>query len=193
LPRHSELTVSVKAALGRKKVCSQCGAEKCLRAFRVRVKGDSLYVDATCNTCVCRRQRRSLRLQFLEEFGCTCSCCGETHPDLLSLEHIRGNVDKIKAAYRKASYYLYAAAKRDNWDRSKYECLCMSCNWAKGIYGICPHRSGVSAEQSLEKLRREAERFFDVPTVVKNREAGYFNSGFDGRRPKQVALVKRSA
>ena len=187
--KNTDLSVSMKTALNRAKACSQCGVEKSVSAFRVREKGDHLYIDGTCNTCVCRRQRRSLRLQFLEEFGCKCSCCGETHPDLLSLEHIRGNVDKIKAVYRKASFYLYYRAKRENWDRSKYECLCMSCNWAKGIYGVCPHRSGVSAEETLGKLRREAERFHDVPTVIKNREAGYFKAGFDSRRQSQKEVA----
>ena len=54
------------------------------------------------------------------------------------------------------SHQLYAQAKREGWPKDKYELLCMSCNFASGQYGECPHRSGQTTEIVLQRLRKEA-------------------------------------
>jgi hypothetical protein len=110
------------------------------------------YYDAACRQCAGKKQRAKLRLEFLKEFGGKCSCCGETHPLFLTLEHINGQDHKAS----KATHFQLQIAKREKWDKKKYECLCIACNWAKGIFGQCPHRSGVTPEQTYKSLERDA-------------------------------------
>jgi hypothetical protein len=113
------------------KICIKCRREKPIAMF-----GDKEWMIAgrqMCNSCGAMRMHDRLRLEFLDEFGCKCSCCGETHPYFLTLEHIESQhykKNKIKT-YRAAEI---RKAKREGWDRTKWDCLCIACNFAKGLY-----------------------------------------------------------
>jgi hypothetical protein len=61
------------------------------------------------------------------------------------------------------SFSFLAEAKKESWDKSKYECLCYNCNCSKGRYGQCPHRSGVTREDALRKLK-ESSAYLRQPT-----------------------------
>ena len=67
-----------------------------------------------------------------------CACCGESHIEFLSIDHIKGggNRARKKDNTQKLIYlWLYKKNYPDG-----YQVLCRNCNWAKGIYGVCPHR-----------------------------------------------------
>jgi hypothetical protein len=74
---------------------------------------------------------------FLDVYGHTCSCCGESNEDFLTVEHREGGgtIDR-----RKNGTYgiMRRAAKEQNFD--KYSTLCMNCNHAKGRHGYCSHQ-----------------------------------------------------
>jgi len=142
-------------------ICKLCNEEKPVENFH-RVNGKvRKYI---CYPCRGKRERAQLKLEMLEAFGWECNCCGENHPLLLTLEHknrLGGNATGLK------SHQLYAQAKREGWDRTKYEMLCFNCNCAAGHYGVCPHRGGITAEVAIIKLRKEATlvaRAYGPPT-----------------------------
>lgn len=72
-----------------------------------------------------------------------CACCGETIYEFLTIDHI----DNKGAEHRKkigisggASFYIWL--KHNGYPKG-FQILCLNCNWAKGIYGICPHQRGL--------------------------------------------------
>jgi hypothetical protein len=113
---------------------------------------------------------------MISALGGKCNCCGENHPCFLTLEHI------IPVGHRKQTrqcLQLLRDARRENWDRTKYELLCLSCNAANSHFGQCPHRSGVTAEQELERLRRLAGNKIGYSH---RKTSGEFKPGPDERR-----------
>src|SRR5271156_2988917 len=126
------------------KICICCEREKTVEKFRLTKE----WRGRMCSACIATRQRAQLRLELFAAFDWKCSCCGEGHPQFLSLEHIHGvgsgNSYRHKIGLKsKQSYLQIYQAKRENWDKTKYELLCMNCNFAKGHFGQCPHRSGI--------------------------------------------------
>lgn len=82
---------------------------------------------------------RELKLATIQHYSHgtnKCGCCGESHFEFLSLDHINGGGHK----HRKSLKYknLYRHLKQNNWPDG-YRILCMNCNFAIGKYGDCPH------------------------------------------------------
>lgn len=71
---------------------------------------------------------------FLEMYGESCSCCGETIFDFLTIEHKQGQM-KIN---RRTGLVAYRDAVKE-YRPDLYEVLCWNCNCAKGKLGYCPH------------------------------------------------------
>lgn len=132
------------------KTCRRCGKDKPLSAYH---KGGSGKLKPTCHSCYNASYCNSLKLEVFSSLGGKCSCCGIDHPYFLSLEHVegigKGNRDG------KNVQQLYEEAKRSGYDKTKFELLCMNCNWAKGLFGECPHKSGITKEQAYFKLVAE--------------------------------------
>lgn len=81
-------------------------------------------------------QNTKARTNFIEMYGGKCSCCGENRVEFLTLEHVHGQVGKR----REVSYTAYRKAVA-KYDPSKYDLLCMNCNFSRGKYGYCPHEN----------------------------------------------------
>lgn len=81
---------------------------------------------------------KETKLKFLDMYGNACVCCGETIPDLLTIEHKLGQIRKTKetgtVAYRKAI---------QKYSPDLYEILCWNCNCARGQLGYCPHNPTI--------------------------------------------------
>src|SRR2546427_2247060 len=90
---------------------------------------------------------------MLEAFGWKCNCCGEDNPLFLTLEH-KNHLGQLATGLK--SYQLVAQARNEGWPKDKYEMLCMSCNFAAGHWGECPHRSGKTTEIVLAELKKQA-------------------------------------
>jgi hypothetical protein len=179
------------------KVCFQCGIEKPLTAF-----GRSGYKDANgnvkyrhnrCKPCLDRKERVKARLALFESFGCKCQCCGETHPDFLTLEHIGGLGGKErrnrKTNRRITTQEIYHARKH-GFDPEFYSLLCMNCNFARGHWGKCPHETGVTPEQAIAKMRDQAKLPGHQFRDKSKSKAGWFKPGFDGRRGHEQETVQ---
>lgn len=141
--------------------CARCGEWKDEKKFQ-RSWGNA-YKN-TCKACNGKRERARLKLAMFDALGQCCNCCGETHPDFLSLDHINNEGSSFRASKRERilgdktkSYWneqqIYRLAIREGWPKDKYQVLCMSCNFAKGHFGVCPHQSGKTVAQRMEELR----------------------------------------
>lgn len=80
----------------------------------------------------------------MSHYGTICQCCGESHIEFLTLDHIEQN----GAEYRKnmasshtcTGYYFYLWLRRNNYPQNLgLQVLCANCNTAKGACNKCPH------------------------------------------------------
>lgn len=79
-----------------------------------------------------------LRKTVLDHYGGKCTCCGETEPHFLCIDHINGGGSqhrKIIGGGKSTYKWLIA----NNYPEG-FQVLCHNCNMAKGFYGICPHK-----------------------------------------------------
>jgi hypothetical protein len=103
--------------------------------------------------CYCRRcfneksrqvntsERRRLRSEILTHYGrngrLECCCCGESHEEFLTLDHVNGGGGDDRNRYPATT--LFRRLRRLGYP-SGYQTLCMNCNFSLGIRGYCPHR-----------------------------------------------------
>lgn len=148
------------------KRCPDCGASKPIDAFGVaRSKRDGRF-----SYCVdCRRARNNVRsaamreelrerqrdrrayvrLYVLFEYGGRCECCGETEPKLLAIDHINGG-GKHHRNNSDVGRHVAAWLARNGFPDG-FRVLCHNCNFARGIFGGCPH----DANHSLPNTRNQ--------------------------------------
>jgi hypothetical protein len=98
----------------------------------------------------CKLQQREytqkLRLQILVHYGGNppkCACCGEPEPKFLTIDHINGGGSKHRRGPKapfKCSTLYYRWIIKNNYPNI-FQILCMNCNFAKGMYGKCPHQT----------------------------------------------------
>ena len=82
-----------------------------------------------------RKKYARVRLEVLAMLGGRCTCCGETEPVFLALDHIDGLGDHE----RLTGLDLYYRIRRDPEYRALFQVLCHNCNHAKE-QGGCPHQ-----------------------------------------------------
>lgn len=84
-----------------------------------------------------RIKERRVHDKVIELLGNKCCYCGVTEHVFLTVDHINND----GAAHRKnARHMLYREILKDPDALGKYQCMCMNCNWAKRVLGICPHQ-----------------------------------------------------
>lgn len=155
------------------KLCPSCATSKPMDAFGVATsKRDGRF----CYCIECRRAKDSarvalirdelrrrqrdrkvyIRLYVLFEYGGRCACCGETEPKMLAIDHIEGGGKKHRNSRdvgRNIATWLVRNGLPDG-----FRVLCHNCNFARGIFGGCPHESG----HSLPTVRNAgSQRNFD--------------------------------
>ncbi len=86
-----------------------------------------------------RERYRAIRKQFLDMHNHTCRCCGETHDEFLTLDHVNGDGAKERGGNKNGPCRAYRAAIDAGPNSPDYRCLCCNCNFAIGRYGYCPH------------------------------------------------------
>lgn len=93
-----------------------------------------------------KRRYEALRDQIFAAYGAVCSCCGEHRRRFLTLEHKRQDGKQHRA--RRPGNGVYLDVVREGFPKSKYDVLCLNCNWARR-FGPCPHemeRQGIVEE-----------------------------------------------
>lgn len=95
-----------------------------------------------------RLKRARQRAELLAAYGGKCSCCGESEPAFLNIDHIYGGGSKERSEKKNT---LTRQVRMEGYPRDKYRLLCANCNFGTYINkGICPHqvteRAGYLAE-----------------------------------------------
>jgi hypothetical protein len=86
-----------------------------------------------------RVYRAALRAEFLKEYGGRCSCCGETEPLFLQLDHVKNDGARHRKE-QKTGAKILMEIKKLGWPKDYYRLLCANCNIGRHLNGgTCPH------------------------------------------------------
>lgn len=109
-------------------------------AERIRVRA-SRYYEQHRTIILTKKQEadRRLKQELVTAYGGKCVCCGESHIEFLTIDHIRGDGAEHRARCGKGRK-IYADIKQQGFPKDKYRCLCFNCNIVLGFYGYCPHK-----------------------------------------------------
>lgn len=80
------------------------------------------------------------KIKCINAYGGKCVCCGESHWQFLSIDHINGGGREHRRQLGGHAYF-YEWLKRHGYPKDNYRCLCYNCNQCFGIYGYCPHNT----------------------------------------------------
>lgn len=89
---------------------------------------------------------RKIKKVLFEGYDNKCSCCAESEPKFLSIDHVNndGNIERGSRKNPKSGSYginLYKKIIEQNFP-TRYQLLCMNCNFGKRMNnGICPHKT----------------------------------------------------
>ena len=74
-------------------------------------------------------------------YGNECTCCGESEPAFLSIDHIDndGAEHRREQGTKGSGTWLYLWLIRNNFPTG-FQILCWNCQWGKQLLGICPHK-----------------------------------------------------
>jgi hypothetical protein len=90
---------------------------------------------------------RKLKSGIIEAYGGKCSCCGESHFEFLTIDHVMGGGLKhrrqLTGGGRRAGSILYWWLKKNGYPEG-FRVLCMNCNLSFGLYGYCPHQQAAA-------------------------------------------------
>ena len=97
-----------------------------------------------------RVRRRQLRLDAFDAYGgAHCACCGESHVEFLTIDHIDGSGAEHRKELLKergwnvdsrsmSGSHTYWWLKQNDYPEG-FRVLCFNCNSSLGHYGYCPH------------------------------------------------------
>lgn len=114
-------------------ICKQCSAEWNQRRALHKAPYNAVH----------RATRRRIKLEVFEAYGGKrCACCGESHEEFLTIDHIEGGGarhrrDAETSMYRGSDFYWLL--KKHGYPDG-YQVLCMNCNLAKRNESACPHK-----------------------------------------------------
>lgn len=94
---------------------------------------------------IVRKHHARLKNNMIAAYGGKCACCGEAERDFLTLDHVNGDRRQHMAdlGVKACGVFLYRDLRNRDWPQDIYRLLCMNCNWATRLGGMCPHqRSG---------------------------------------------------
>lgn len=80
-----------------------------------------------------------------------CACCGELIYEFLTVDHIDKSVYKLHKKYTYGTKLIWWIVK-NNFPEG-FQILCMNCNLAKSIRGICPHITMIQKDQAMRIKR----------------------------------------
>lgn len=106
--------------------------------------GEIANGKSRCKKCndINKASRDKLKLEVFTAYGgLSCSCCGDTHIEFLSLDHINND----GAVHRSKINNVYRSLRKNGYPPG-YQVLCCNCNWAKYAYGECPHKKESNAK-----------------------------------------------
>lgn len=88
------------------------------------------------------RAKQKLKLEVMSHYSqgkIQCACCGERHQEFLTIDHMNNEGAKHRRSDSEVRNSFYSWLKKQGFPKG-YQVLCFNCNWAKGVFGICPHQ-----------------------------------------------------
>jgi hypothetical protein len=70
-----------------------------------------------------------------------CACCGESHIEFLTIDHINGGGCQHRKRIGKLGGWVFYRWLINNNFPEGFQVLCANCNLGKGICGECPHKN----------------------------------------------------
>lgn len=134
----------------------------------------NLKLCERCNRTICEKQKlpkarayRRSRDQIIQEevlvkYGNKCLCCEESNIQFLSLDHIDG----YNGEGPRGGTQLYRWVRNNNYPQN-FRVLCISCNFALGHHGYCPHSN---LTQKCSAGRPETKGVYTKKQKKENRE-----------------------
>ena len=151
----------------KRKTCTKCGKRKRLDQFYIHAQGKRPgLISARCKPCERKRMKTyygahkaSKKVWFKARYrrlkddvfnaygGYRCSCCGETEPLFLTIDHVDddGSDHRRKMSpdgdYRSATGYKTYRWLENHGFPPGFQVLCANCNHGRFRNGgICPHK-----------------------------------------------------
>lgn len=87
-----------------------------------------------------KRFRIKRRMEILYQYSgglMKCNCCGEATIEFLAIDHINNNGYEHRKIVKGSDLYRWL---RSNNYPEGFQVLCHNCNFAKGVYKLCPHQ-----------------------------------------------------
>ena len=144
------------------RACKRCRKEDSKQRQLNRIAKGLCYVcgvnpfavnQVRCDVCRNRtdaEQHSSLRILKDEVYtaygGYHCACCGETHKEFLTVDHINGDGKEHRKLAGGNTKGIYRWLKKHNFPPG-FRILCMNCNFALGHSGYCPHQRKQDGHQ----------------------------------------------
>lgn len=140
------------------RTCKTCGETKPLKQFPLS-DHQLGYRRHECHACYKARHNRyyqergyeyrerisrtygPLRAGVLAHYGGRCSCCNETEPKFLTIEHLNGDGAALRTVHGKGRRF-YRWLIEHGYPKD-FAVLCFNCNVGKHLNGgVCPHKQG---------------------------------------------------
>lgn len=102
-----------------------------------------------------RRNYQLLREGIIKYYGAACSCCKQTNPDLLTVDHINNDGYAERKKPGMAGGEQFYRNLRDQGYPDGYRLLCWNCNSGRAVNGgVCPHaRANLTVEGDKKLIR----------------------------------------
>lgn len=134
--------------------CMQCRARETTARHKMRKKRESNGLCRECGEnpkrpdsfscvecCTARKRRiRELRVAVMTAYGgATCTCCGNSKFEFLTIDHVNNDGAEHRRQIREGGTALLQWLKNHNYPPG-FQVLCYNCNCAKGANGgVCPY------------------------------------------------------
>jgi len=94
------------------------------------------------------RSKIKRREAVFAKLGLQCECCGESDIRFLTVEHKLNDGAEDRKIRSHEKLYRDILKMNEIEMHEQFETLCMLCNFAKGLYKICPHREAENGEEN---------------------------------------------
>lgn len=116
-----------------------------------------------------KNRRIELRMKLLKRYGASCSCCGESKPEVLCIDHIEGGGEKHRKEVGSGTAFQWWLLRNGLPDG--FRTLCHNCNYCTFAYGRCVHegpptKTGGSRYEYMKEYRLKIRKliFFHYGT-----------------------------
>jgi len=117
--------------------------------FRCALRGATGSADGFSRTNARTHGIGQRKLRALHAYGGACECCGETDPDVLTIDHSTGGGARERREIGEGTTF-YWWLEKNGFPKENHRLLCRSCNAGRGHNGgVCPHEGHINQPERL--------------------------------------------